>query len=98
MAILITISATGTSDAFTVMGNGFDLGLTMTGTNSVTVEQDIGGAWYTVGSAITTTGGTSVTANSRPATFRLNCGTFDTSDITGAIEGNVVEGALTIAA
>jgi hypothetical protein len=39
-----------------------------------------------------------VTANSRPATFRLNCGTFDTSDITGAIEGNVVEGALTIAA
>jgi hypothetical protein len=94
----ITIEATGTSNAFTVLGDGFDIGLTMTGSNSVTIERQLGAAWYTVGSAVTSTGTVSVATYEKPAKFRLNCGTFDTADITGFIGGNVIGGPVLIEA
>lgn len=76
------------------MRGGVDIGISIAaGTNSLTVEQNIGGVWYTVGSAKTATGRTRLSDKvdyTAPARMRVVCGTFDTGPVTYAIEGDVV--------
>lgn len=82
----------GLSPAWYAGRSGFSIGLTMTGTNSVTIEQEIGGAWYTIGTAITATTarhympGVDYTPSAR---FRINCGTHDTDPITYVVQGDI---------
>ena len=52
-----TFGATGTSQPFYALRGGFDLILSMTGTNSLTLEREVvKGTWVTWGSAITAAG------------------------------------------
>lgn len=88
------------SSEFYAMRGGVDVGITIdAGTNSLTLEQSVGGKWYTVGAAKTATGRTHLTSGvdyASPALMRLVCGTFDTGPITYAIEGDVVGPGLTM--
>ena len=83
---------TGTSPAWYAGRGGFSIGLTMAGTNSVTVEQEVGGTWFTYGTAMTATGtrhyqpGVDYTPSTR---FRLNCGTHDTDPLTYVASGDI---------
>lgn len=88
------------SSEFFAMRGGVDIGIKIdAGTNSLTIEQLIGGLWYTVGAAKTATGRTHLTAGvdyAAPAAMRLVCGTFDTGPVNYAIEGDVVGPGLTM--
>ena len=87
-------TTTGTSPVFYGMRGGFAIGITITaGTNSLTLEQEIDGAWYTVGSAKTATGRTQLLAGvdyTAGGQFRINCGTFQTGPVTYAIAGDII--------
>lgn len=83
---------TGSSPTFYAGRSGFSIALTMTGTNSVTIEIEINGSWYTVGDAITASEARQFVAGSDyvPSTrFRITCGTHDTDPITYAVTGDV---------
>jgi hypothetical protein len=83
---------TGQSATWYAGRSGFSVALTMTGTNSVTLEKEIGGSWFAVGSAITSTEGRQFVSGSDfvPSTkFRLNCETHDTEDIDFVVQGDI---------
>lgn len=88
-----SFAATGSSPSWYAVLGGFSVGITITaGTNSLTLEQEIGGAWFTKGSAKTATGVTDLIANVdyRPSTkFRLTCGTFNTGPVTYTVQGDI---------
>jgi hypothetical protein len=72
---------------------GFQIGIAIAGgTNSLTIEKEVGGAWYTYGDAITASvartymPGVDYTPSQR---FRIVCGTHDTLDITYAVQGDI---------
>jgi hypothetical protein len=95
MAQTGSFTATGQlSPVFTPMRGGIEVGITIGGgTNSLTLEQNIGGTWYTVGSAKTATGRTHLTAGSDYVVglpMRINGGTFDTGPITYQIDGDLI--------
>lgn len=95
MAQTGSFTATGQySPVFTPMRGSVEIGITITaGTNSLLLEQNIGGTWYTVGSAKTATGRTHLTANTdyKPGLpMRINGGTFDTGPITYQIDGDIL--------
>lgn len=88
-----TFTATGTSRAFTAIGS-FDVILSMTGTNSLTLEREVvKGTWVTFGSAVTAAGtihkskGTDFADVTR---FRLNLGTKDSGDVVAYLEGAIL--------
>ena len=87
-----TFGATGTSQPFYALRGGFDLILSMTGTNSLTLEREVvKGTWVSWGSAITAAGTTHKTWGtdySAPLRVRLNLGTKDTGDVTAYLEGD----------
>ena len=87
-----TFTATGTSQPFYAMRGGFDLILSMTGTNSLTIEREVvKDTWVTWGSAITAAGTTHKTSDidySAPLRLRLNLGTKDTGDVVAYLEGD----------
>ena len=87
-----TFGATGTSQPFYALRGGFDLILSMTGTNSLTLEREVvKGTWVSWGSAITAAGTTHKTWGtdySAPLRVRLNLGTKDTGDVVAYIEGD----------
>ena len=100
MALSGAFTATGQySTVWYGMGGGFDVGVTITaGTNALKIEQEIGGVWYTVGSAITATGRVHKAHEidyAAPSRFRLNGGTFDTGPITYQIEGDILAPEIT---
>lgn len=76
------------------MRGGCSVGISITtGTNSLTLEQEIGGVWYTKGAAKTATGMTHLVPGTdyAPGTrFRLLCGTFDTGPVTYQVEGDIL--------
>jgi len=86
-----TFTATGTSQPFTALRGGVSITLSMTGTNSVTIEREVvKGTWVTWGSAITAAG-TTVKAWGidyvDPVVLRLNLGTKDTGNVVAYVEG-----------
>ena len=87
-------TATGSSPSWYGMRGGFALGITIVaGSNSLTLEQEIDGTWYTVGSAKTTSGRTQLIAGvdyTAGALFRLTCGTFATGPVNYAVQGDIV--------
>lgn len=87
-----TFGATGTSQPFYALRGGFDLILSMTGTNSLTLEREVvKGTWVSWGSAITAAGTTHKSYGvdySDPLRLRLNLGTKDTGDVVAYIEGD----------
>ncbi len=87
-----TFTATGTSQPFTALRGGVSITLSMTGTNSVTIEREVvKGTWVTWGSAITAAG-TTVKAWGvdyvDPVVLRLNLGTKDTGNVVAYVEGD----------
>lgn len=82
------------SSEFYGMRGGVDVGIMIdAGSNSLTLEQNIGGVWHTIGAAKTATGRTHLTSGvdyAAPALMRLVCGTFATGPVTYAIEGDVI--------
>lgn len=87
-----TFGATGTSQPFYALRGGFDLILSMTGTNSLTLEREVvKGTWVSWGSAITAVGTTHKSYGvdySDPLRLRLNLGTKDTGDVVAYLEGD----------
>ena len=87
-----TFGATGTSQPFYALRGGFDLILSMTGTNSLTLEREVvKGTWVSWGSAITAAGTTHKSYGvdySDPLRLRLNLGTKDTGDVVAYLEGD----------
>ena len=87
-----TFTATGTSQPFYALRGGFDLILSMTGTNSLTLEREVvKGTWVTWGSAITAAGTTHKTNGvdyAAPLSLRLNLGTKDTGSVVAYLEGD----------
>ena len=86
-----TFGATGVSQSFYGMRGGFDLILSMTGTNSLTLEREVvKGTWVTWGSAITAAGVTHKASDidySAPLNLRLNLGTKDAGSVVAYLEG-----------
>ncbi|CAB4199128.1 hypothetical protein UFOVP1333_23 [uncultured Caudovirales phage] len=86
-----TFGATGVSQSFYGMRGGFDLILSMTGTNSLTIEREVvKGTWVTWGSAITAAGVTHKTSDvdyCAPLNLRLNLGTKDSGSVLAYLEG-----------
>lgn len=87
-----TFAATGTSQPFYALRGGFDLILSMTGTNSLTLEREVvKGTWVTWGSAVTAAGVTHKAHGvdyADPVRLRLNLGTKDTGDVVAYLEGD----------
>ena len=87
-----TFAATGTSQPFYALRGGFDLILSMTGTNSLTLEREVvKGTWVTWGSAVTAAGTTHKSYGvdySDAVRLRLNLGTKDTGDVVAYLEGD----------
>lgn len=87
-----TFTATGTSQPFYALRGGFDLILSMTGTNSLTLEREVvKGTWVTWGSAITAAGSTHKAKDidyADAVRLRLNLGTKDTGDVVAYLEGD----------
>lgn len=99
MAFSHSFSATGTSPEFYGLRGGFDWAVTRPGaeTISLTLEQEINGAWYTKGSAVSTSVGTRISHGvdyTAPCRFRINCGAFDTSAIAISVVGDIVGDAV----
>ena len=75
----------------------FTIALTVTGTNSVTLEREVDGSWFTVGAAKTATGQTTLIHGvdyTAPGRFRLTCGTHDTDPLPYSIVGDIVGAAV----
>lgn len=93
-----SITGTGSTSSWYAGRGGFDLAITITaGTNSLTLEQEMDGSWYTVGSAKTATGLTHLTpydSYTPGSLFRLTCGTFDTGPVTFAVTGDIFGAAV----
>lgn len=87
-----TFAATGTSQPFYALRGGFDLILSMTGTNSLTLEREVvKNTWVTWGSAITAAGTTHKSWSvdySDPLRLRLNLGTKDSGNVVAYLEGD----------
>lgn len=100
MAFSHSFSATGKSPTFYAGRGGFDFAVNRPGaeTIAITLEQEIGGNWFTKGSAVSTSVNTRInpiedyTPSGR---FRLSCDTFDTSAIVVDVEGDVFGDAVT---
>lgn len=95
MALTGSFTASNTySPVWYGMRGSFTIGITISaGSNSITLEQEIGGAWYTKGSAKTATGLTQLSpiTDYVPGTrFRLNCGTFQTGPVTYQVDGDIL--------
>ena len=94
MALTGSFTATGYSPVWYGMRGSHSVGITISaGSNSITIEQEIGGVWYTKGSAKTATGMTHQVPGVDFATgtrFRLNCGTFNTGPVTYQIDGDIL--------
>lgn len=87
------LDSTGQTQAFTVStraGGGFDIALSMSGTNSVTLERDFNGTWVTWGSAYTATAAAAIFPGATSSRWRFNVGTFDTADINVFVDGDTV--------
>lgn len=83
------------SDEFLGGRFGFDIGFTIdAGSNSLTVEKEVAGVWYTYGAAITTTGTMRHYAANVDYTpgqrFRVKCGTFDTGPVYADVDGDII--------
>jgi hypothetical protein len=102
-----TFGATGVSQPFYALRGGFDVILSMSGSNSLTLEREVvKGTWVTWGSAITAAGVTHRTAGNDyapPLRLRLNLGTKDSGDVVAYLEGDfladefsVFEGAFSL--
>lgn len=87
-----TFAATGTSQPFCALRGGVSVTLSMTGTNSLTLEREVvKGTWVTWGSAITAAGTTTKVFGVDyfdPVFLRLNLGTKDTGDVVAYVEGD----------
>lgn len=95
MALSGSFTASGQySPVFYGMRGSCSIGITISaGSNSITVEQEIGGVWYTKGAAKTATGMTHMVPGTdyAPGTrFRLNCGTFNTGPVTYQVDGDII--------
>lgn len=93
-----SFTGTGSSAEWYALRSGFAVGITISaGSNSLTLERELDGSWYTIGSAKTATGltnligGVDYVPGSR---FRLTCGTFNTGPVTYAISGDIVGAAV----
>lgn len=87
----------GSSPEWYGLRGGFSIAMTMTGTNSVTLEKEIDGSWFTVGTAKTATGQTTLIHGvdyMAPGRFRLTCGTHDTVALPYSIVGDIVGAAV----
>jgi len=88
-----TFSATGVSPPWYGLRHGFDVVLSMTGTNSLTLEREIvKGTWVTFGSAITAAGTTRKDTDdyAAPVRFRANLGTKDSGSVTMYVIGDIL--------
>jgi len=87
-----TFNATGTSQPFIALRGGVSITLSMTGTNSLTIEREVvNGTWVTWGSAITASGTTVKSWGIDyvdPVSLRLNLGTKDAGDVVAYVEGD----------
>ena len=86
-------SAVADTTTFKAGKGGFDIGVAMSDSAVITVQQKLGVTWHALGATFAATGRKHYSADvdyAAGSTIRLNCTTFVAAAVTVDVEGDIV--------